>query len=273
MELETIPAFSCHQVCMAGSSCQDLSRPISWHPGKETTMSIHSVCGQVECRCVDCLYCDGVEMSERIVNLFAGRESLTALEVLGADAPWTERWGVLTRMLPRSTMVCLVIGFAERVAPLYGAAMPGDSRVQDCVSVLRRYLDGEATRGDVDGTIMAARQGASDAQTLQDCVSVLRRYLAGAATLLSCCATISRHMAGDATEAEVGLPEHGPLYAAYRAASCVVAAARTVTAPNVYWAQWYARDVVWETVDIPEKDYQDYQEQATMALTTPETLE
>lgn len=110
---------------------------------------------------------DGTNYTEaRVARLFAGRERLTALDVLALDIPADDRlWAVLRpELIPERDLHELACRFAERVLPLFEAAHPHDSRPRAVIEAKRAWLRGEIS----DAELAAARDAAWAAWAASD---------------------------------------------------------------------------------------------------------
>lgn len=93
----------------------------------------------------------------RIEELWAGRESLSPLEILDLAIPIEDRlWCVLhPNVIGERACRELACDFAERVLPIYESAYPGDARPRRAVETARRYLVGQATDNELAAAVDA----------------------------------------------------------------------------------------------------------------------
>jgi hypothetical protein len=99
---------------------------------------------------------------EEIVALFAGREQMTALEILDLDIPTRDRiWAVLhPELIDVIDLHGLACDFAERsMLSERKACREPDPRLWAAIDAKRRWLAGEAT----DAELAAAREAAREA--------------------------------------------------------------------------------------------------------------
>lgn len=102
---------------------------------------------------------------ERVTELWAGREALSALDVLALDIPERDRlWAVLRpEMIDENDLHELACRFAEQSAPIWErwAAEHAPDKVSVCrdtIAVMRLWMQGEAT-----GEVLAAARAAASA--------------------------------------------------------------------------------------------------------------
>ncbi len=102
--------------------------------------------------------CDPPYNLERVTELFAGRETLAALDILDLDIPPEDRlWAILREeLIPAPTLHELACRFAEAVLPIYERMHPGDNRPRAAITAKRAWLRGEIT----DEQLQAARAAA-----------------------------------------------------------------------------------------------------------------
>jgi len=106
--------------------------------------------------------CEGYSM-ERVHALFAGRESVTPLEVLKAsEIPPPDRlWVVLRKdVLDEDTLRLLACDFAEMVLPLYESRYPRDMRPRNAIQATRAWVRDQDAAGATEATWTAARAAA-----------------------------------------------------------------------------------------------------------------
>ena len=98
---------------------------------------------------------------ERIITLFAGRETLAALDILNLDiAPADKLWAVLrNEFFSDEQLHCLACDFAEHVVYLCG----DDPRPRAAIEAKRGWLRGEVTDDELAAARYAAREDAWDA--------------------------------------------------------------------------------------------------------------
>jgi hypothetical protein len=104
-----------------------------------------------------------------ITDLFAGRETLTVIDMLRLDIPAQDRlWAVLREdCVDDRTLRLFACDCAERVLPLYEAEYPDDDRPRKAIETARRYADGQATEDE----LAAARAAARAADLVADLVA------------------------------------------------------------------------------------------------------
>ena len=81
---------------------------------------------------------------ERVTELFAGRESVTALDILDMDIPHYDRVDAVLRstLIDSKTLRALACDFAEHVLPLFEAEYPDDDRPRRLVEATRQWAAG-----------------------------------------------------------------------------------------------------------------------------------
>ena len=98
---------------------------------------------------------------ERVTELFAGRETLTVLDILALDIPPADRmWAVLRKeFFSDERLHNLTCDFAEHVIHLCG----DDLRTQAAIDAKRAWLRGETSDDELTAAFDAARAAASAA--------------------------------------------------------------------------------------------------------------
>ena len=102
----------------------------------------------------------------RVTQLFAGRDGVTAMDVLTcADVPDEDKlWLVLrTEFMPEMMIHELACDFASSVMWIVEKHTPGEKRPQNAIDVKRRWIRGEATDEELDAAWDAAWDAARDA--------------------------------------------------------------------------------------------------------------
>jgi hypothetical protein len=111
----------------------------------------------------------GDEDRDKLRAEVGGRVRLTAAEIVALDVPARNRVEALLRreFLSDRNLHELACDFAEHTLGAFEALAPGDGRPRRCVEVARRYINGEADRGelhealaDADAATMAFFGGA-----------------------------------------------------------------------------------------------------------------
>ena len=107
----------------------------------------------------------GEYTDELIEHLFAGRESLNALDVLDLDIPDGDKlWCVLREELLDAPLLReFACRCAERVLPHFAAMHPNDNRPHMAIEASRRFSRGEISRDELSAARDAARAAARDA--------------------------------------------------------------------------------------------------------------
>lgn len=84
---------------------------------------------------------------ERLTELWAGRESLAALEILDLEIPSKDKlWAVLKNWcFDDRTLHHLAADFAEKVLPIFEATLPDDNRPRLAIQATRDLADGKIT--------------------------------------------------------------------------------------------------------------------------------
>ena len=102
---------------------------------------------------------------ERVEELFAGRESLTALELLDLEIPFQDRLWVFCKcgLLSAKDLRLFACDCAESALHIFEGKNPGDSRPREAISVARRYAVGDATSEELSSAWSAAWSAACDA--------------------------------------------------------------------------------------------------------------
>ena len=100
--------------------------------------------------------CEGYG-TDRVKGLWAGRESLTPLEILGLDIPIEDRFWVVLRYDTIGQKLCdeIACDIADHVLPIFEREYPDDKRPREAIEITRLHIAGKAT-GD-------ARAAAGDA--------------------------------------------------------------------------------------------------------------
>jgi hypothetical protein len=98
--------------------------------------------------------------AERIAKLYAGRESLTALDILTLDIPAEDRiWAVTQEgVCPDPILWTFACDCTERALPNYERVYPDDDRPRQAVNARRRWLIGKCS-----GEELRAAADAADA--------------------------------------------------------------------------------------------------------------
>ena len=110
--------------------------------------------------------CDSYDEA-RITELWAGRESLTALDILALDIPISDRfWAVLRpEAIDEATLRALACDFAERALNRErDAGREPDPRSWKAIEVARAYARGEASNAERRAAWAAARDAARSAE-------------------------------------------------------------------------------------------------------------
>ena len=103
---------------------------------------------------------------DRLETIFAGRESLTAIDVCDlAGVPTADKLWLLLRgpLFTKQELRLFAARWADRVLPIFERDRPGDSRPRNCIATARRYALGEATAGELAAARAAAWDAARDA--------------------------------------------------------------------------------------------------------------
>ena len=118
---------------------------------------------------------------KELEELFAGRETLTALDCFCLDIPAQDKLFVLLRpeVIPKKELHLLACDFAERVAHL-----TRDPRSAEAIRVKRLWLDGKAT----DEELAAARAAAKAAARAANAAAEAAAAEAAAAGVERCSA-------------------------------------------------------------------------------------
>jgi len=99
----------------------------------------------------------------RVKELWAGRESLTLLDVLDLDIPIADRLWCVLHAVDRRTRVLLACDYAGHVLPIWEARHPDDMRPRATLETCHRWLDGEATDDELIAVARAAYTSAAHA--------------------------------------------------------------------------------------------------------------
>lgn len=102
---------------------------------------------------------------DRVKELWAGRESLTPLEILNLNIPIADRlWAVMHHdVIGRRTCRILACDFASHVLPIFERDVPGDMRPRRAIETALRYLAGDATKAELAAAGYAAGDAAGAA--------------------------------------------------------------------------------------------------------------
>jgi len=175
---------------------------------------------------------------QRVINLFDGRERLSALDMLRLDIPAEDRmWAVLREdLIDARALHLLACDFAERAMSRIDNP---DPRSIKAIEIKRLWVDGKATDGDLAAAWDAARTAAWDAargaawDAAKNAAGVAARAAAGAAARAAAWVA-----AGDAARAAAG----GAAWDAAWAAAWVAAgdAARAAARTAAWAAAWAA---------------------------------
>jgi hypothetical protein len=111
---------------------------------------------------------------EVVEKLFAGREKLSALEILDLDILVEDRFWALLRndFLSDRDLRLFAADCAEQVLPIFEHEYPEDKRPRNAIKVLRQYA-----RGEIDAAAWAAADAAARAAAGDWQVAKLREYL------------------------------------------------------------------------------------------------
>jgi len=98
-------------------------------------------------------------IEERIKELFAGRETLSAIEILDLDIPAEDRvWALLhNEFFSERELQELACDFAESTLHIYEEKYPNDDRPRVVIETARRYIRGRATKEELDTVRYAAQ--------------------------------------------------------------------------------------------------------------------
>lgn len=109
--------------------------------------------------------CDPPYTREYVEELFAGRATITALDILDMDIPPEDKlWAVLRpELIPDPMLHELACRFAEDVLPLYEERYPNDNRPRKVIETKRRWLRGDATDEELAEAVEVAREAAGKA--------------------------------------------------------------------------------------------------------------
>lgn len=156
---------------------------------------------------------------ERVKALWAGRASLSPLEILALNIPIEDRlWCILRpEVVGERTCRILACDFAGHVLPIWEAQYPTDTRPRVAIETAIRHLNGMATREEVDAAVAAVRTAALAAPLTAADAAWAARDAAWAATWDARGA--ARAVARDAA----GVAVRGVARAAVRAAAGVAA--------------------------------------------------
>jgi hypothetical protein len=128
---------------------------------------------------------DGVNYTrERVEELFAGRETISPIDILDAPIPTYDRIWAWVRVTDRAIIVEFACCCFERVAaPAWNARFPGDDRPQKCVDMTRAFMRGEISVDELKKAWAAARAAAEVAwgESAMDSVSQVESDWASAA--------------------------------------------------------------------------------------------
>ena len=99
---------------------------------------------------------------ECIVELFAGREALSAAEILDLNIPLTDCfWGVLREhFFVESDLHLMGAAFAESILSAFENKYPDDTRPRNAVKAARLYALGEIDKNELAAARAAARAAA-----------------------------------------------------------------------------------------------------------------
>jgi len=127
---------------------------------------------------------------ERVEALFAGRDSMNAVEIAGLPIPFVDALWVITicGILPNSLLRVFACDCAERVLHLYEKQHPGDNRPRRAIEVARAFAAGEATSSDLsaaEGAAVDAAVAAAGDVAAWDAVREAAREAAWAAARAS----------------------------------------------------------------------------------------
>jgi hypothetical protein len=94
---------------------------------------------------------------ERVEELWAGRESITMIELLDLDIPVCDWIWAADGLLDPTSRRLLACDIAEELAmPVWRERYPDDDRPQRAIDVSRRYARGEATIDELSEAMSAA---------------------------------------------------------------------------------------------------------------------
>ena len=110
--------------------------------------------------------CEGYG-TDRVKGLWAGRESLTPLEILGLDIPIEDRFWVVLRYDTIGQKLCdeIACDIADHVLPIFEREYPDDKRPREAIEITRLHIAGKATGDARDVARAAAWAAAGDAAT------------------------------------------------------------------------------------------------------------
>jgi hypothetical protein len=99
---------------------------------------------------------------ERLLELAAGRERMSVLEILDLDIPPDDRLWVVLRpeLIDDEDLHELACRFAEAVLPIWEAKYPEDRRPHAAIAAKRAWLRGEITGAELEAARDAAREAA-----------------------------------------------------------------------------------------------------------------
>ena len=108
--------------------------------------------------------CEGYG-TDRVKGLWAGRESLTPLEILGLDIPIEDRFWVVLRYDTIGQKLCdeIACDIADHVLPIFEREYPDDKRPREAIEITRLHIAGKATGDARDVAWAAAGDAARDA--------------------------------------------------------------------------------------------------------------
>jgi len=90
-------------------------------------------------------------------------ENFRAAHEAGLDVFWA-----LDLIFDPLERMMLGADFAEHVLPIFEEARPGDMRVRDCITTIRRFIAGDATEDEFDAAARAARAAEAAAGAAAD---------------------------------------------------------------------------------------------------------
>ena len=116
---------------------------------------------------------------QRVTKLFAGRKTVSALNILDMGIPDEDKIWAAVRASTKPQYVEFACQCAESVLPLYETYYPDGKRPRQCIDITRRYMAGDATKDELYTAAEAAdaaRAAAGAAEHAKQ-VDMLRRIL------------------------------------------------------------------------------------------------
>jgi len=147
--------------------------------------------------------CDPPYTRDYVTELFAGRETVTALDILDMDIPAIDKlWAVLRpELIPELDLHELACRFAEvALEAEVKAGREPDKRSWEAIRAKRRWLKGEITDEELNVAYLAARTAAAHAVAYIARAAVSAAF---AAAVSAACAAVSAAYIAPAHERQV----------------------------------------------------------------------